>query len=180
MKAGSFFIHLGLFLLAIVIFILLFIFVFPLSVVAPAINISSLLAPFRNIETASGSAERKAVLLSEVTIGRSVFFAEVMTGEEERNRGLSGRESLPRNRGMLFIFPKKDNLHFWMKNMFFPIDIIWISDNKVVGIDRNALPDGDLPTKAYASPEPVNRVIEVNAGFAAENNISVGDEVVIK
>lgn len=182
MKAGSFFIHLAFFLLALVILLLLYIFVFPLAAVAPEIKISSLLAAPWTPEVVDVQSVGKAVLLREVSIGRSVVFAEVALSAEERNRGLSERESLSLNHGMLFVFPEKSRLSFWMKDMLIPLDIIWISEGRVVGFDQNVPPpeDGIATLKSYPAPSAVDWVLEVNAGFIAENKISVGDEVVVK
>ena len=66
-----------------------------------------------------------------------------------------------------------------MKNMHFPIDIIWISHRRVVNISKNLQPEGKNPKKTYSSIYPVNYVLEVNAGFCEENNIIIGDEIKI-
>ena len=58
--------------------------------------------------------------------------------DSEKMKGLSGRGSLSSNTGMLFIFKDKDNYGFWMRDMKFPIDIIYINDNKVVDFVENA------------------------------------------
>jgi hypothetical protein len=83
---------------------------------------------------------------------------------------------------MLFLYNIKRPAVFWMKGMRFPLDIIWIADGKVVQIDKQAphepgVADPDL--KRYISNEPVDAVLEVNAGFAEKNGIKVGDPVVI-
>jgi len=92
-------------------------------------------------------------------------------------QGLSYQKDLGRDEGMLFIFSQKQNLTFWMKDMNFPLDIIWINDNKIIKIDKNLSPEGESPTRAYNSKIPVNYVLEVNAGYSDAHNIKVGDEV---
>ena len=95
----------------------------------------------------------------------------------ERVHGLSDKKLLEKNSGMLFIFPKKQIQNFWMKNMHFPIDIIWIADNKIVNISKNLQPEGEFPKKSYSSNLPVNYVLEVNAGYFDELKMKIGDEV---
>ena len=84
------------------------------------------------------------------------------------------------DQGMLFDFgPTPASTPFWMKDMNFNLDFVWIAGNKVVGITPNApaplSPTENLPL--YYPPEPVNQVLEVNAGWAKKNNVSVGDGV---
>lgn len=96
----------------------------------------------------------------------------------KREQGLSGRQKLASGEGMLFVFEKPDIYSFWMKDMLFPIDIVWIDDQYgVVYIQKNAdprsYPDTFLPTL------PAQYVLEVNAGFSEKNNLKVGDKVEI-
>jgi uncharacterized membrane protein (UPF0127 family) len=96
-------------------------------------------------------------------------------------KGLSGRKSMSENSGMLFIFPRPAFQVFWMKDMNFPLDMIWISGNKVLRIDEN-IPTpkdtGGVPKK-IPSQVLVDKVLEVNAGFSRKNNIHPGDEIVL-
>jgi hypothetical protein len=83
---------------------------------------------------------------------------------------------------MYFIFDKPGNYGFWMKDMKFPIDIIWISGDEVVGIDENAEPEPGEPLsdlKIYYPPREIDRVLEVNAGAAEKYNLKVGDTVTV-
>jgi len=80
---------------------------------------------------------------------------------------------MPANEGMLFVFSKPIEPAFWMKNMFFPIDIIWIDSTRtVVGITKKISPS-TFPETFYP-PSPVKYVLEVNAGQAEANNIVEG------
>ncbi len=99
----------------------------------------------------------------------------------EKAQGLSNRKSLPEDTGMLFVFDNKATPGFWMIDMHFPIDIIWILNDKVIGIAKNAQPElGKRPMdlKRYYPPEAINYVLEVNAGFTDKNGIEVGDSVI--
>lgn len=96
---------------------------------------------------------------------------------EEHEHGLSGRESLESDEGMLFVFEKVDKYYFWMKGMKFSIDMIWIDENmKVFYIKENAKPEDFMET--YGPDIDTKYVLEVNAGFSNKNNLKVGDSVI--
>lgn len=93
----------------------------------------------------------------------------------EKEQGLSGRVSLAEDSGMLFVFDKSGKYSFWMKDMNFPIDMIWLDqDLKVVYIQENATPES-YP-ESFGPNENANYVLEVVAGFSEKNNLKVGDK----
>jgi len=105
----------------------------------------------------------------------SFLKVEIAKTEEERALGLMFRHSLPENRGMLFIFEKEEYQSFWMKNCFFPLDLIFMDKNgKIVDIKENFEPCKDDPCPSYKSKEKAKYVLEVNGGFCKKNNIKVG------
>lgn len=110
-------------------------------------------------------------------IGQKKFSVEVASTIATRMRGLSYRQSLPSGSGMLFVFPTSNTGGFWMKDMNFALDLVWMKNGRVVGVERNIPPP--LPgTPLYAlpiyhPPESITHVLEVNAGEAAD--INVGD-----
>jgi uncharacterized protein len=119
---------------------------------------------------------------TSVTINDTLIFIELANTNQLRELGLSGRDSLPENAGMLFTFTHQRQIpQFWMKDMNFPIDMIWIDNGQIVQITNDVpapepdTPDSDLPK--YSPNQPIEYVLEVNAGFAEENDINVGDEV---
>lgn len=118
---------------------------------------------------------------SRVVIGGQSIVVEVARDEERRHQGLSGRMTLAEDHGMLFIFPEKDVLRFWMKDMFLALDMIWIDDGKIVdilprvGAPAFGTPDASLPF--YTSQIPANMVLEVNAGTVERFGWKVGDTV---
>ncbi|MDR2425794.1 MAG: DUF192 domain-containing protein [Endomicrobium sp.] len=101
----------------------------------------------------------------------------VANSPKAKAEGLSNKEKIPED-GMIFFFYESDIQSFWMKEMKFPIDIIWISGNEVAGIEKNVpIPIstakiGDL--KIYKSPQRADTVIELEAGSADKLNIVFG------
>lgn len=116
--------------------------------------------------------------LAQIKINDKVIHVELAQTESQRSQGLSNRESLPRDHGMLFVFDKASIYRFWMKDMKFPLDFIWINGDKVVDLTENVpAPANNDNLPLYWPKETVNYVLEVNSGFVAENQIKVGDTV---
>jgi hypothetical protein len=121
----------------------------------------------------------------QLQIGGQILIVEIATTFAEMEQGLSGRNSMRNNEGMLFDFDKETTPAFWMKDMKFSIDLIWINKNKIVGITADVpyqIQDESLKIKGatlpqYTPPSAVDNVLEVNAGWAKKNNIRIGDEV---
>jgi len=105
---------------------------------------------------------------------------EVVRTPEARARGLSGRPSLPRGRGMLFLFDHADRHGFWMPDMHFDIDIVWIRDGRIVDLARNVPHEVEGPLPLYRPREPAKVVLEVPAGTADELGWEIGDPVVFE
>ena len=100
---------------------------------------------------------------------------------KDRVRGLSGRNSLPEDQGMLFIFEKKGKYGFWMRDMKFPLDIIYIDDNTVVYLVENAPAGAQAPNLTIYTPDnDANRVLELNAGGAKKCGIKTGTKITFK
>ncbi len=105
---------------------------------------------------------------------------EIVDTLAKQARGLSGREGLAEDAGMLFIFSQPSTQNFWMKDMKFPIDIIWISGDRVVGFVESVPPPiggSENNLTIYSSPENVDKVLEINAGLVKKWNIKVGDQI---
>lgn len=106
---------------------------------------------------------------------------EIADSDSERQRGLSGRQALATDSGMLFIFPERKKYVFWMKGMSFPLDFVWIKDAKVADIIKNipnpsqGQSDGEL--LRYAPNTEIDMLLEVNAGFVDKTGIKVGDPI---
>ena len=98
---------------------------------------------------------------------------ELATTPEARSCGLSLRDSLPANRGMLFVYAEPEILTFWMKNTRMPLSIAFIDTaGRIVSIQKmNPFP----LTTVYASPVPALYALEVNQGWFEENGVGIGD-----
>jgi hypothetical protein len=115
-----------------------------------------------------------------VSINKNVkITVELAKTSSEQYQGLSDRESLCQNCGMLFAWPEKGIRDFVMRNMNFPLDIIFIANQKIVKIESNLFPEGDTPQTNYSSEVPVDHVLEVNGGLTDRYGIGVGDEVLV-
>jgi hypothetical protein len=112
-----------------------------------------------------------------IIINGQKILAESAATPEQHYQGLSGRTKLCENCGMLFIFSDKQVQDFYMRNMNFPLDIVFIADNKILKISPNLLPEGANPQAIYSSELPINYVLELNSGYTDKYNINVGDEV---
>ncbi len=120
------------------------------------------------------------IVLSNVTYNAKVVIAgktykvDVAETRYFLERGLSGRESLKSNEGMFFIFQKPDKYGFWMKDMSFPIDIIWFDESlKVVHIEKNVKPE--TYPKVFTPESNSEYVLEVSSGQVDILNIKIGD-----
>jgi len=128
------------------------------------------------------SGENPPLAEGTLQIDRASFTVEVASTILQRTNGLSFRPSLAPGHGMLFIFGAPAIQNFWMKDMNFPIDMIWIGGGKVLGFAQNAAPQPGTwlsQLTIYSSHAGTDRVLEVPAGTVAKDNILVGDSVVI-
>ncbi len=113
-----------------------------------------------------------------ITINKTRIIVEVVQTDIAKYRGLMFRESLGENSGMLFVYSNDRIRGIWMKNMNFPLDLVYInSKNIITDIIPNVPSCTEEPCKIYNSENPVRYVLEVNAGFAQRNNIITGQMV---
>jgi uncharacterized protein len=130
----------------------------------------------------ASSTDKNPTLPEEsLSIDKATFTVELASTMLQQARGLSNRPSLGASDGMLFVFSSGSTQSFWMKDMNFPLDIIWISGNTVVGFAQNAPAEPNVlaPSQIFYSPTNTDKVLEVNAGTVAKYNIKVGDAVTI-
>jgi len=117
--------------------------------------------------------------IANVTIRDRVFTVDIMDDDAERAQGLSGRETLRQDEGMLFLMGVRTQPIFWMKEMRFPLDIIWIDGEMIVDISEN-VPAPTSPIDEIARVQPsslADKVLEINAGEASKSGFTVGDIV---
>lgn len=110
----------------------------------------------------------------ETNIKDEKFKLELAETEDQRKKGLSHRDGICDNCGMIFIFDKKGEYGFWMKDMRFGLDIVWISNAKVVHMEKNIPPDF---TSVLRPTKEADMVLEIKAGKADELGLKIGDEI---
>jgi uncharacterized protein len=116
--------------------------------------------------------------LIPIIIGSTTVQASVADTIPERIKGLSDTPFLPEGVVKLFAFGSAGEQSIWMKDMNYPIDIMWLAkDGKIVHIEENVSPD--TYPESFSSPTPAWYVIEANAGFVASNSLKRGDEVIV-
>ena len=98
---------------------------------------------------------------------------------EEQSTGLAIKETMKENEGMLFVFDTPKKYSFWMKDMKFPIDIIWADPTgKIVHIEKNLQPCIFLlPCASYSPNIDSLYVLEVVSNFTSKYNIKIGDQI---
>lgn len=106
----------------------------------------------------------------------SPIYVEIADNPFEQSKGLMYRNNLDWNSGMLFVFDNERVQSFWMKNTLIPLDMIFIDKNhRIVDIKENTQPCKIQNCPSYISKQPAKYVLEVNAGYAKENYINIGD-----
>jgi uncharacterized membrane protein (UPF0127 family) len=109
-----------------------------------------------------------------INIGGVNLTAEIASTPDEQEQGLSGRASLASTSAMLFVFQTPAEVPFWMQEMNFSLDIIWLDAEKRVVTIWPDLSPSTYP-ETFAPSSPAMYVLEVNAGFAASHSLKVGD-----
>lgn len=111
--------------------------------------------------------------------------AKIASTAQTRKIGLANKDSIPVDEGMLFVFDTEGKYSIWMKNMRFPIDIIWIKvlpsgEKKIVDMKESVPPQPKLSDKyltIYKPHEDAKYILEINAGLARSNDVQVGDTI---
>ena len=121
------------------------------------------------------SIRQNELEIKYLEVGGTKIKVELAQTEFERYRGLSGREKLCDDCGMLFVFPEARKTGFVMRDMKFPLDMIGIREGRVVAIDENCQPD---EATVYQDEEMVDKVLEVKAGTVSSLGIKLGNGVI--
>ena len=126
----------------------------------------------------AGCQLQSTMITKEISINNSVIQAEVARTPKEAAKGLSGRKELCSGCGLLFEYPDYRVMNYWMRDMNFALDVIWIRDDLVAGFEENVpVLDSEGQITRMQSKSEVNRVLEVNSGFVARNGIKEGDRI---
>jgi uncharacterized membrane protein (UPF0127 family) len=112
---------------------------------------------------------------TNVQIGERLYTAELAVTPQERARGLSGRRDISSSHAMVFVFDEPGLYGFWMNDMNFPIDILWVRNNTVVHVEKNV--SHLSPTIVYTPEVEATEVIEVVSGQSEEHGFGVGTKV---
>lgn len=115
---------------------------------------------------------------NSVHIGDTWVRLEFATTTSARELGLGNRAALAPGTGMLFVFPRDGFYAFWMKDMRFAIDIVWLDASGRVVTIRDAVSPGTYPA-SFSPASPVRFVLELPAGFAAAHGVRVGDSLAL-
>lgn len=108
-------------------------------------------------------------------LGEGEYAVRVVSSGAERTKGLSGTTSLPKDQGMLFVFDADGRWGIWMKDMNYPIDILWLDRSKtVIDMVENASP-ASYPSTTFKPKVPARYVLELAAGSIADASIVVGN-----
>lgn len=115
-------------------------------------------------------------------VGKQTILVEVADSEAAREQGLSDRAKLDDGKGMLFDFTNTNltKPSFWMKDMHFDLDLVWINNGRIIGITPNVpapTNNNNLPT--YPPPSDITHVLEVPSGWCERVGVKIGDIVKI-
>ena len=145
------------------------------TIPAPTLTPTATVAPTATpVPTATPLPDAPLVL-----IGDAVYVVDLAVAPEERSVGLSGQPSLGIDRAMLFVYPEDGPRTFWMPDMHFPLDMVWIRSDCVVDGVTSDVPNPPLDTPRdqlprYPSTGPVRFILEINAGQAETHGIVPG------
>jgi len=118
---------------------------------------------------------------SYIVIDNKKFYVDVAKTQTEQEKGLAIYNSLPQDKGMIFPFKTADYYAFWMKDMKFSIDIIYIRGNKIIDIFKSVpVQKSDEEMLSIVKPkDKADIVLEINAGLSKKYNFKIGDLVQI-
>ncbi len=123
--------------------------------------------------SAAGAAELGVLPRAQIQIGIQRIAVEVAETSAQKSQGLSDRHTLPEGHGMWFPYPRPAKLAFWMRNMHFPLDFVWVRRGSIVALTENVSPKGGAGT-LLRPREPADAVLEVPAGTIARWGWKVG------
>lgn len=112
---------------------------------------------------------------AHILVGKRPFTVELALTPDEQSQGLMHRETLPADQGMLFIYEEPLVASFWMKNMLFPLDILFFDQERhLIHSADNVPPCKQSPCPNYRSPSPVLYILELNPGTRKKLQLEIG------
>ncbi len=132
------------------------------------------------VKPAFGFSPQSGLREGEMRIHGEPIIVELALDSPSQSQGLMYRESMPSDRGMLFMFPRTQPLSFWMKNTLIPLDIIYIAENGDVVDIIQAEPCKTERCPSYPAKALGKYVLELNAGEAEKRGLKVGDNLIWK
>ncbi len=112
---------------------------------------------------------------NEVCFDKNCFEVEIASSEEELTKGLMHKLNLDEDSGMLFVFEEEGFYQFWMKDMFIPLDMIWISkDDEIIHIEKNVQPCSQETCEIFIPNEKALYVLEINSGISEKIGLEIG------
>lgn len=139
------------------------------------IALSLVIAAAPAVVTLPDAAQKAEQVTIETAKGERTFTVEVVREEKDRNRGLMFRQEMAESAGMLFDYDPPQQISFWMKNTFIPLDIIFIgADGRILNIAEKTTP---LSLERLPAAGKARGVLEINGGLSEKLGIKPGDKV---
>jgi uncharacterized membrane protein (UPF0127 family) len=138
--------------------------------------IAACLIPLHGLaKAADPSASTKPPSFKKIIVGKTPLHVEVVDTLEKQERGLMFRQSMPENEGMLFVYKEPQEMSFWMRNTFIPLDIVFVGADGIILNIHQARPLDE--SVLYPSAGSAKYVIETNQGWFSRHGIRPGDRV---
>lgn len=128
------------------------------------------------VNKSSESTQPSRKCLKVETRSKCLVYVEIADNDIKAIKGLSGRDFMKQNHGMLFVENQPTSQCFWMKEMKFALDIVWLSsDKKIIKIDKNI--DPNTYPQQFCEKD-VQYVLELNSGFSTQNGLNTGQKLI--
>ncbi len=143
-------------------------------------NQNQVISSDRPVSTSVVAQGQNLPISAQVSIGEKIIKLEVASSAQQQALGLMYRNSLADDRGMLFPFDPPRSVNFWMKNVVINLDMIFLKDGQIVSIAANVPPCTNEPCPIYGPVQPIDQVIELRGGRAAELGLKEGDRLTVE
>jgi hypothetical protein len=117
-----------------------------------------------------------------VNIHEQSFVMMIADTPNKAYQGLSGKKDLGKYAGMVFLFNYEDYYTMVMRDMNFPLDIVWLKDGVVVDMAPKVLVEDNKSESElirYRPRLPADAVLELKAGLITETGLKIGDKVLL-